>query len=167
MNRYIQLTNNLSRGCSPLDSSIRSLRIFSLHKSILDKKTKSFVHFFVVIGYNGGDVQEECFYKIDGSNLEKSPIHISTSAGDIFYQFSYKNHNLINFEFELGQLDRQIQREFIEEINKYLLYDDGADYYFYDNRNSNIKNGFLITDKFPIKILKFLQNVYWPFSNHC
>ena len=70
---------------------ILSLRIFSLHKCIFDKETKNFIHFLVVIGYSGGGCQEECFYKINGSNFEKSTIQISTSAGDSFYQFSFKN----------------------------------------------------------------------------
>ncbi len=137
-----------------------------MHKCVFDKKTKSFIHYLVVIGYSGGGCQDECFYKVDGSNLGKSIIHVSTSAGDFIYPFSFKNQKIVELEIEMNQFDRQIQLEFIEEINKYLLYDDGADFYFYDNRNSNIKSGFLITDKFPIKILKFLQNVYWPFSTH-
>ncbi len=125
-----------------------------------------FIHFLVVIGYSGGGCQEECFYKIEGSNLGKSTIQISTSAGGLMYQFSFKNQNIVELEIEMNQFDRQIQWEFIEEINKRLLYDDGSDYFFYDNRNSKIKSGFLITDKFPKRILKFLQNVYWPFSTH-
>ena len=91
MNTLIQLERNESGSSSPLDSSIRSLRIFSSHKCIFDKETERQEHFDKVIGYSGGGCQEECFYKINGSNFEKSTIQISTSAGDSFYQFSFKN----------------------------------------------------------------------------
>ena len=166
MNTLIQLARNESGSSSPLDSSILSLRIFSLHKCIFDKETKNFIHFLVVIGYSGGGCQEECFYKINGSNFEKSTIQISTSSGDSFYQFSFKNQNIVELETEMNQFDRQIQSEFIESINKYLLYNDGLGYFFFDNRNPNVNSGFLKTGKFPIRILKNLKNVYWPFSTH-
>ena len=83
-----------------------------------------------------------------------------------FYQFSFKNQNIVELETEMNQFDRQIQGEFIESINKYLLYDDGLGYFFFDNRNPNVNSGFLKTGKFPIRILKNLKNVYWPFSTH-
>jgi len=166
MNYLIQLANNETGKSSALDSSVRSLRIFSSHKCIYDSETKMFIHFLVVIGYSGGGCQDECFYKIHGSNLEKSTIQISTSAGDSFYHFSFKNQTIVQLETELNDFDKQIQGEFLESNRKYILYNDELDYFFFDNSSANVTNGFLIIDKFPIRILKFLKNVYWPFSTH-
>ncbi|MBK6953814.1 MAG: hypothetical protein IPH24_17730 [Crocinitomicaceae bacterium] len=166
MNTLIQLASEESGSSSTPDSSIRSLRIFASHKSIFDKETNTFTNFLLVIGYSGGGCQEECFYKIDGSNLEKSTVWISTSAGDSFYQFSFKYQKIVELETEMNQFDRQIQSEFLESINKYLSYDEVLDYYFYDYRNPIVNSGFMITDKFPIRVLKFLKNVYWPFSTN-
>jgi hypothetical protein len=164
MNTLIQLASKESGSYSALDDGVRSLKIFTTHKSVFDKEYKTFIHFLIVIGYSGGGFQEECFYKISGSNFEKSTVLISTSAGDSFYQFSYKNKKLIELETELSQFDTQIQSEIIETANKYLLYDEALDFYYCDNRNANFKNGFMISEQFPIKVLKFLKNVYWPFS---
>ena len=44
--------------------------------------------------------------------------------------------------------------------------DDELDYFFFDNSSNSVTNSFLIIDKYPIRILKFLKNVYWPFSTH-
>ncbi len=52
------------------------------------------------------------------------------------------------------------------EIIKKQASHDELDYFFFDNSSANVTNGFLIIDKFPIRILKFLKNVYWPFSTH-
>ena len=166
MDTLIQLANKESGGQSPADSSIRSLRIFSSHKCIYDKDDKTFIHYIVVIGYSGGGCQEECFYKIGGSNLEKSTIQISTNAGDSFFHYTFRNQNLVQLETELNHFDKQIQGEFLDSISKYLLYDDELDYFFFDNSSNSVTNSFLIIDKYPIRILKFLKNVYWPFSTH-
>lgn len=166
MNTLIQTDDNVSEGELPPDTALRSLRLFSIHKCIFDKKIESFIHFLVVYGYSGGGCQDECFYKLSGSDLEKSIVHISTSAGDLFYQYIFENQNRTEIEVELSKFDRQIQLEFIEETNKHLVHDDAADFYFYDNRNSDNKGVFLISDKFPLRIIKFLQGVYWPFSTH-
>ena len=166
MNTLIQLASNESGRSSPLDFTTRSLRIFSLHKCVFDKEKKNFIHFLVIIGYTGGGCQEECFYKIDGSNLEKCTVEISTSAAGSFYQFSYKNQKIIELETEINQFDRQIQSEFLEAINKHLVYIERLGCFLYENRSSIVHKGFLITDKFPIRIFKFLKNVYWPFSTH-
>lgn len=147
-------------------SSIRNLRIFALHKSIFNSESKTFVHYLVVIGYSGGGCQEECFFKIDGSNLEKCTVWISQSTGDYFYQLSYKNQNIVEIETEMNQFDKQIQNQFFELIDKNLSYDDNLGYYFYNNQNSTICNGFLITDTFPIRLLNFLNSVYWPFATY-
>ena len=164
MNSLIQLVKKESEGELPADSSIRSLMIFALHRSIFDNEKKTFIHFLMVIGYSGGGCQEECFYKIEGSNLEKSTVLISTSSGDLFYQFSFQNQNCSELEKELNEFDKQIQLEFTDSINNHLSYNSELGYYFYDNLNSIINNGLMITDKFPIRILRFLKNVYWPFS---
>lgn len=166
MDILIQLANKESGVQSSTDSSIRSLRIFSSHKCIYDKEAKSFIHYIVVIGYSGGGCQEECFYKIGGSNLEKSTIQISTSSGDSFFHYTFSNQNLVQLETELNHLDKQIQGEILDSISKYLSYDGELDYFFFDNSSNSVTNGFLIIDKFPMRILKFLKNVYWPFSTH-
>ena len=54
----------------------------------------------------------------------------------------------------------------LDSISKYLSYDGELDYFFFDNSSNSVTNGFLIIDKFPMRILKFLKNVYWPFSTH-
>lgn len=166
MDILIQLANKESGVQSSTDSSIRSLRIFSSHKCIYDKEAKRFIHYIVVIGYSGGGCQEECFYKIDGSNLEKSTIQISTSSGDSFFHYTFRNQNLVQLETELNHFDKQIQGEILDSISKYLLYDGELDYFFFDNSSNSVTKGFLIIDKFPKRILKFLKNVYWPFSTH-
>jgi len=147
-------------------SSIRNLRIFALHKSIFNSESKTFVHYLVVIGYSSGDCQEECFFKIDSSNLEKCTVWISQNAGDNFYQLSYKSQNIVETETELNQFDKQIQTQFIEAIHKNLSYNENLDYWYFNNQNPSNSNGYLIIDKFPIRLLKFLNNVYWPFSTH-
>ena len=164
MNTLIQLENKESVSYSAPDDGVRSLKIFTTHKSVFDKESKTFNHFLVVIGYSGGGCQEECFYKISSSNFEKSTVLISTSVGDSFYQFSYKNKELFELESEMSQFDKQIQREFIETTNKYLSYDDILNYFFFDIRKITLESGFMVDVKFPIKILNFLKNVYWPFS---
>lgn len=147
-------------------SSIRNLRIFALHKSIFNSESKTFVHYLVVIGYSGGGCQEECFFKIDSSNLEKCTVLISQNVGDYFYRLSFKNQNIVEIETEMSLFDKQIQNHFIEAINKKLSYDENLGFYFYNNQYSLIYNGFMISDKFPITLLNFLNNIYWPFSTH-
>ena len=166
MNYLIQLANNEIGAGSVLNSSVRSLRIFSSHKCVYDSEEKMFIHFLVVIGYSGGGCQDECLYKIYGSNLEKSTIQISTSAGDSFFHYTFRNQNIVQLETELNHFDKQIQGEFLESISKYLLYDDELDCFLFNNTSINITNGFFITDKFPLRTLKYLKNVYWPFSTH-
>ena len=100
-------------------SSIRNLRIFALHKSIFNSESKTFVHYLVVIGYSGGGCQEECFFKIDGSNLEKCTVWISQSTGDYFYQLSYKNQNIVEIVYS-GETDpsfREIDPSLFEVVD--------------------------------------------------
>jgi hypothetical protein len=144
--------------------SIRSLRIFSLHKSIYNEEKKIFIHFILVIGYTGGGCQEECLYKIEGSNLEKSSIFISTSAGGSVFQYYFSNLKLIEFDSEMCDSDLEIQNEFIDQVNNFLTYNEAADYFFFDKSTLLNNNGFMITEKFPLRTLKFLNTVYWPFS---
>ncbi len=166
MNTLIQLSTK-ERRSDPLQcSSIRHLSIFALHKIIFNSESKTFVHYLIVIGYSGGGCQEECFFKVDSSNLEKSTVWISRSASDFFYQLSYKNQNIVEIETEMNQFDKQIQNEFIESINKNLYYNETSGYYFYSNEKPMIGNDFMVSNKFPIRLLKFLNNVYWPFSAH-
>lgn len=166
MNILIQLSAKQHGSDQLPHSSIRNLRIFALHKSIFNSESKTFVHYLVVIGYSGGGCQEECFFKIDNSNLEKCTVWISQNVADYFYQLSYNNQNIVEIETEINQFDKQIQHHFIEEINKNLSYNENLGYYFYSNQNSLSCNSFKISDKFPIRLLIFLNNVYWPFSKH-
>lgn len=165
MNIYIKvITTDIGDG-SPA-CSIQSLKLFSLHKSSFDEDKKIFIHYFLVIGYAGGGCQEECFYKIEGSNMQNSAILISTSAGDIYYQYLYSGRRTVAEETELTEVDTNIQNQFIEVANNYLMYNEDMCFYFLNNNSLLGTNGLLTTNKFPIQKLKFLNNVYWPFSTY-
>jgi len=129
MNIYIKVRTTDIGDMFPA-CSIQSLKLFSLHKSFFDEDKKIFIHYFLVIGYSGGDCQEGCFYKIEGSNMENSAILISTSAGDIYYQYSYSGRRIVAEETELTEIDINIQNQFIEVANNYLIYNEGMCFYF-------------------------------------
>jgi hypothetical protein len=166
MNILIQLSAKENGSEQFQCSSIRNLRIFALHKSIFNSESKTFVHYLIVIGYSGGGCQEECFFKIDSSNLEKCTVSISQNVGDYFYQLSYNNQKITKLENEMTQFDKQILDDFFEVINNNLSYNENLCYYFYSNQNSMSNSDFTISDKFPIRLLYFLNNVYWPFSTY-
>jgi hypothetical protein len=166
MNILIQLrqgkiTENLSQ-----DHSIRSLGIFSLQKSFYNKESKTFVHYLTVIGYAGGGSQGELFCKILGSNLEKSTIYISIFADSMYYEYLFKSDvlKIINYDNDLNESDLVIQNEFIEEINNYLSWDDTDGYYYIKNKSLLLEENFFMSQKYPLRMLKYLKNVYWPFS---
>ena len=163
MNILVQISLESSKGSS-FELSSRQLRMFAIHKSIFNESSKKFIHYILAIGYAGGDCQEECFYKIEGSNFEKASIFIASFIGGNFYQYTYYNHQLNEEEKVWSQDDLKVKEDLIIHLNSYLYFDDNANCYAYKTESNFVKNNeFAIDSKFPIKTLSYLKKVYWPF----
>lgn len=144
--------------------SIHTLRMFCLHSSEFNKQNKTFIHYLFAIGYSGGGAQADIFYKIEGLDLEKSTIWISSNSGNDYFESYSKNQKTTTADVELSTSDLIVQRRFIKEMNKYLIYDDDLDFFYYDYESGYLRDSiFRNTDNFPLRILKFLQKVDWPF----
>jgi hypothetical protein len=167
MNCAIQVNFENGTFFAQSDHSVRSLRIFCLHKTVYDIEKFAFIHYLVVIGYSGGACQEECFYKMEGSNPRKSSIWISTSSGDSFYQYFFNGNFLQEKQIEISHSDLKIQSKFIEEMKFFLAYNADSDYFYYRSECEFLREKeFASTTHFPFRILNFLRDVYWPFSTH-
>jgi hypothetical protein len=163
MNILVQISLESSKDDS-FELSSRQLRMFAMHKSIFNESSKKFIHYILAIGYTGGDSQEECFYKIEGSNLDKASIFIASTIADHFYQYTYHNQQLNEEEKEWSQEDLKVIEDLIIHLNSYLYFDNNANCYAYKTESNYLKNNiFTMDSKFPIKTLSYLKKVYWPF----
>lgn len=153
-----------SKGCIE-NQSIRNLKIFAGYKRKFITSSNSFRHYVVIIGYSGGGSQEECSYVMHGSNLTNSKIYRTYSSFPTDWEFEHFNNETNEISIELDELDNEVLNEFQINIKEYLHYSEEEDYFTVNNENKEIINSpFFATPKFPLKILKQLNSVYWPFS---
>jgi hypothetical protein len=118
-----------------------------------------------VIGYSGGGCQEECSYVMYGSNPNNSKINRAYSSFPTDWEYEHINEETNEVSIELDEMDKEVFKEFQALINKYLLYSEDEDCFILNLENEEIiDTTFYTTPKFPIKILKQLNSVYWPFS---
>jgi hypothetical protein len=126
---------------------------------------KKYIHHLLVVGYAGGNTQEQCFYKVVGSNLEKGDIWISKSIESAAFDLFFTNGIISQTDTVMSESDLEIQHMLNRELDNYVTYDSETDFYFLKDNLSAIEyKKFQMTNKFPLKIIRFLANVYWPFS---
>ena len=100
-----------------------------------------------------------------GSNLTNSKIYRTYSSFPTDWEFEHFNNETNEISIELDELDNEVLNEFQINIKEYLHYSEEEDYFTVNNENKEIINSpFFATPKFPLKILKQLNSVYWPFS---
>ena len=118
-----------------------------------------------MIGYSGGGCQEECSYVMYGSNPTTSKINRSYSSFPTDWENEHFNEETNEVLIELDEMDKEVFKEFQTVINKYLLYSEEEDCFILNPENEEvIDSTFFATPKFPTKILKQLNSVFWPFS---
>jgi len=156
MNILIQISLESSKDDS-FELSSRQLRMFAIHKSIFNESSKEFIHYILAIGYAGGDCQEECFYKIEGSNLDKASIFIASTIADHFYQYTYHNQQLNEEENEWSQEDIKVNEDLIIHLNSYLYFDNNANCYTYKTESNFVKN-----NEFAIRFKISNKNTFLP-----
>lgn len=141
-----------------------NLRIFACYKRKFLPASNSFRHYAVVIGYSGGGCQEECSYVMYGSNPKTSKINRAFSSFPTDWEYEHFNEETYEVSIEPDEMDKEVFKEFQTLINKYLLYYEDEDCFILNPENVEIiDSSFFATPKFPIKILKQLNSVYWPF----
>ena len=145
--------------------SIRSLRLFCLHQSVYDDSRETYTHYFLVVGYTGGGSQDDCFYKLRGTDQSERSLWIAIPSGDSCYRSCCKNAQLLEMEEDLTLEDRRVQREMIDQLSQHLIYDDEEDY-FYVNSDQHLTEtaGIITSEKFPLTFMPMLSQSYWPFS---
>jgi hypothetical protein len=150
------------------DNSPRSISLFALHRRKIVQDTGGFSHYFVVIGYGGGGVQEEFFYRIDGVSTQKFSVLFSDVSGPGEWKMSFRNQGLIEQITPFEQNDHDVQSEFQDLIGQYLIYNEELDIFLLNDLGSKDiavdSNGKYITQLFPTYYLKTLRDIYWPFS---
>jgi len=163
MNILIQLRESIEN--KPDIERVRFLGIFCLHDCIYSKEKRIFIHYLMIIGYGGGGVQEEAFYKIEGSKVDIAKIYITTNCGGIDFEKVVGENNLGNHDLNLSRLDLEIQTKFLSELDHYLRYNEELCCFTYKPESKFIENGFYkATIKFPTTLLKNLNAIFWPFS---
>jgi hypothetical protein len=147
---------------SSKELGIRDLHLLVFHKSRFDKDLKSFVHHIMAIGYGGGGVQEEAFYRIEGSKFDGCPIYYSSVCGPGFLDYDISNGKLISVDLELPADSKKFQFEAIDSLKTYVHLDEYNDIWapLADTKE------FYVSDKFPMHLITHLQQVHWPFSTH-
>jgi hypothetical protein len=145
--------------------SIRSLRLFCLHQRVYDNSDSTSTDYFLVVGYTGGGSQDDCFYKLRGTDLSERKIWIAIPSGDSFYRNCYKNAQLLEMEEDLTAEDRRVQREMIDQLSQHLIYDDEEDYFYVNSElHPTVADGMITSEKFPLAFMPMLSQSYWPFS---
>jgi hypothetical protein len=145
--------------------SIRSLRLFCLHQRVYDDTGSTYTDYFLVVGYTGGGSQDDCFYKLRGTDQSERSIWIASPSGDSFYRNCCKNAQLLEMEEDLTAEDKRVQREMIGQLSQHLIYDDEEDY-FYINSDQHLTEaeGMITSENFPLICMTILCQSYWPFS---
>ena len=145
--------------------SIRSLRLFCLHQRAYDDTGAIYADYFLVVGYTGGGSQDDCFYKLRGTDQSERSIWIAIPSGDSFYRSCFKNAQLLEMEEDLTTEDRKIQREMIGQLSQSLIYDEEEDYfYFNSDQHLTQVEGIITSERFPLTYMPILSQSYWPFS---
>ena len=145
--------------------SIRSLRLFCLHQCVNDDSSATDTNYFLVVGYTGGGSQDDCFYKLKGTDQSGRSLWIAIPSGDSCYRSCFKNAQLLEMEEDLTAEDRRVQREMIGQLSQYLIYDEEEDYfYFNSDQHPTAADGVITSEKFPLICMPMLSLSYWPFS---
>ncbi len=145
--------------------SIRSLRLFCLHQRVYEGAGSNYADYFLVVGYTGGGSQDDCFYKLKGTDQSGRSLWIAIPSGDSCYRSCFKNAQLLEMEEDLTAEDRRVQREMINHLSQHLIYDDEEDYfYFNSHQDVTVAKGIITSDKFPLADMPILCQSYWPFS---
>jgi hypothetical protein len=161
----IQLADNIETADEESIQSIRFLRMFCVHRSVCDENDKVIAHYVLVIGYTGGNCQEDCFYKITEPSNERGEVWIAIPSGDGLYQKHFVNSHMSDCEQELTSMDIKMQNELISEMNRFLIYDDLSDFFYYNTACNTLSTSkFSCSAEFPLALLKRLCSTFWPFS---
>jgi hypothetical protein len=161
----IQLADNIETADEESIQSNRFLRMFCVYRSVCDENDKVIAHYVLVIGYIGGNCQEDCFYKITEPSNEVGEVWIAIPSGDGFYQKHFANAKMSDCEQELTSMDIRVQNELISEMNQFLIYDDLSDFFYYNTACIAMSSSnFVRSDEFPSALLSRLCKTFWPFS---
>ena len=155
MNILIQLNSTFIP-----NNGIKELSLFVIHHSKFNTVLKTFVHHLIVIGYSGGGVQEEAFYRIEGSKIEDANILYSTMSGPGTLEYKIDKEGASLVDIPLFDDSNEFQNTALALMPKYIAFNEGQDIFVPVNN----ENTFEVSQKFPMYLLKSLQNIYWPFS---
>ena len=145
--------------------SKRSLRLFCLHQSVYDDISATATHYFLVVGYTGGGSQEDCFYKLQGTDQSDRSLWVAIPSGDSCYRSCCKNAQVLEMEEDLTAEDKRVQREMIDQLSQHLIYDDEEDYFYINSdQHPTAADGMITSEKFPLIYMPILCQSYWPFS---
>jgi hypothetical protein len=148
-----------------LEGSISSVKLFMLYRRLMHSESHQFRHYFTVVGYGGGGVQEECTYRIDGSNPNKRTVYYSPVSGPSNWEMNFTEGNLNEEPVEFDKEDIDVQKEFQMMIENHLSYDQDSDCFAWNSSLLKLPDtGIYSSSSFPIQKLKGLSAVYWPFS---
>jgi hypothetical protein len=154
VNILIQLNSNHPK-------TIKELSLFVIHQSKFSTVLKTFIHHLIVIGYAGGGVQEEAFYRVEGSKIKDAKIFYSTVSGPGILEYKIDEEGASLVDIPLFEDSEEFQKAALALMPKYISFIEEQDIFMPINNEKK----FEASPKFPTYFLRSLQNVYWPFSH--